>query len=465
MSNSSAGSKDSKPPRNLLHSPRNLLHSPRNLLHSPRNLLQPSRNLLQPPRNLLQPSPPIKPVRPSLVKNRGKLHPPQTVAPRLRPGLFAKISGRDRLLALKSMVPNKLHLCIPFLRDLFKGIIDEKYMEENSFTELVGGEKRVQAQIEFIRKVVLYCSDDLAKSDQRMVLQVEDLQWVDSPSIKCLLQVVAESKSLAVIVTAREMREDIGPLKFDELSSMTHFKIHNLSNLTHDQVRKCMCGWIDAVDVPDRAVAALYEKSQGNPLFSKELCSLMVETGALKVSSNNGRCEIAIETDDGQSNFGLPDSINALMTSNLDRLPRTAQLTIKVASVFGLRFQKHELVGIMNEETDSDEKERKLSERSPSKSKLRGDSVIAEEDMSKDKPEVQSMFLQFHAMAGMRDAINQDIAHLVQVGYLEEEEFSGNKYYKFCHVMLKEAAYGLIPYRDRQRLHGHVARLYGKLVV
>jgi tetratricopeptide (TPR) repeat protein len=132
--------------------------------------------------------------------------------------------------------------------------------------------------------------------------------------------------------------------------------------------------------LPPHELAQLAARAGGNPLFLRGLARAARETGSLD---------------------GLPDSLEAVVTSLLDRLPPRERTVLRYAAVLGTAFEGAALVAL-----------------------LAGEQLVA-------GPSVLARLSAF----------------------LEPE--SGGRY-RFQHDLVRDAAYEGLPYRRRQRLHGRV---------
>jgi len=193
---------------------------------------------------------------------------------------------------------------------------------------------------------------------------------------------------------------------FDELCNMPDTEIIRLENLTYEQVRQGMLIWLGANHVSDKLVDMVFSKSGGHPLFSEELCKLMLNDNL--VSIEDGKCKISQKAQNGA--FGLPNTISALMTSRLDRVTPSQQLALKHAAVIGMEFYKHELYEL----------------------------IIASGSENVDD---------------IRRGIDNDVGELQRIGLVSKVGGSATSVYRFANAMLKESAYNLLLFKDRMALH------------
>ena len=134
-----------------------------------------------------------------------------------------------------------------------------------------------------------------------------------------------------------------------------------------------------AAPLSAKAMEAITAKAGGNPLFLKALVS-----AAARASSEED----------------LPDSVEAVLTSELDRLPSDARTLLRYASVLGVRFS-------------------------------------------------ESMLAEVLAASG-NDTGGADLARLG--GFVEPEK---GGVWKFRHALVRDVAYAGLPYRLRRVMHRH----------
>ncbi len=166
------------------------------------------------------------------------------------------------------------------------------------------------------------------------LLVLEDAHWLDSSSW-ALARLVAEQAQPLLLVLACRPVASPRPAELGQLLALPaaqHLELGGLSLPdTAALVGRCL-----GVNNPPPALAELiYTKAEGNPFFSEELTRALREAGLITVQ--NGACQLAPEAADPQT-LNLPDTIQGVITSRIDRLTPSQQLTLKVASVIGRAF-------------------------------------------------------------------------------------------------------------------------------
>jgi predicted ATPase len=93
---------------------------------------------------------------------------------------------------------------------------------------------------------------------------------------------------------------------------------------------------VETVDEP--VVSLIMQRTQGNPFLSRELAYALRDNGILAV--REGKCSLnaTYDTPESLSMLDVPETVQGIIISRIDRLSQRQQLTLKVASVIGERF-------------------------------------------------------------------------------------------------------------------------------
>ena len=107
-----------------------------------------------------------------------------------------------------------------------------------------------------------------------------------------------------------------------------------LGPLPPDDAEALVCQSLGVAAVPSAVASLVWQKAEGNPLFVQELAFALRDAGLVEVV--DGACRLSPGVDVGS--LVLPDTVQGVITSRLDRLPPAQQLTLKVASTIGRVF-------------------------------------------------------------------------------------------------------------------------------
>ncbi len=171
------------------------------------------------------------------------------------------------------------------------------------------------------------------------VLLLEDWHWADEASRAALEQLaeVAPAHALLIVVTCR-------PDPSLEWSSGDDRAIVHLGPLGTDAAHEIMCAVLGAEQLAPALAQHLYERTAGNPFFLEETCQALQETGAITVRDGSATA------DEDATLLHLPETVQAVIGTRLDRLPVPVRDTLRIASVIGREFAR----GVLEELTEGD---------------------------------------------------------------------------------------------------------------
>jgi adenylate cyclase len=171
------------------------------------------------------------------------------------------------------------------------------------------------------------------------VLVLEDLHWADPTSIHLTLHLarLAADRPLLILATTRpDAGSELagGELEGGELEGVERpgCPVHRilLKPLPHDAERELaqsLIGEAASAEVLDTVLTGV----EGNPLFLEERLSSLLEAGGL-VRSQDG-WQVGAEADPG-----VPQVLERLVHSRVDRLSSAARDVVRTASVLGAEF-------------------------------------------------------------------------------------------------------------------------------
>ncbi len=246
----------------------------------------------------------------------------------------------------------------------------------------------------------------LARSGRPLLLILEDIHWIDQASralVEYLLALTARAPVGLLLVYRPErtkvcwqIREKAAreyPAQAGELE---------LSPLPAPETRDLLERLAPGAQWPAEFQQLILTQTEGNPLYLEELLRVLIDTGVLARGADNvWRVEGALDT------VQVPDTLEGVMMTRLDRLDEPSRNTAQVASVIGRSFTSEVLK---------------------------------------------------HATDGREDAELQP--HLFQ---LQEHEITSQtqpppeRVYTFIHGMMQDVAYGSLLARIRRQVHRRIA--------
>jgi class 3 adenylate cyclase/tetratricopeptide (TPR) repeat protein len=177
--------------------------------------------------------------------------------------------------------------------------------------------------------------------DKPTVLVIEDAHWLDSASTGMVLALSRERLPLLLVVATRPRAE--GGTVEDELAWAAYRRLLRAPNIDRLVVGRLSAAAVEVLvghrlgtgDVPEVLTRLVEQKAEGNPLFTEELTLALRDAGLVRVA--DGRVELLSDVPDVLARR-LPHTVHGAITSRIDRLSPTQQLTVKVASVIGRAF-------------------------------------------------------------------------------------------------------------------------------
>ena len=166
-----------------------------------------------------------------------------------------------------------------------------------------------------------------------VALVIEDAQFMDDASADLLHRLSRAGQSLPyVLVIARTQPEGFWTdMEAEEL----RFLVFDLLPLSAEEAATMVAVATDEEPLRPHEVEELVRRSGGSPLFLVEL---------LNVARSAGSTE------------SLPDSIEAVVTADIDRLSASDRIALRYASVLGVTFDDDLLRAVVGDEADLDEK-------------------------------------------------------------------------------------------------------------
>jgi DNA-binding CsgD family transcriptional regulator/tetratricopeptide (TPR) repeat protein len=233
-----------------------------------------------------------------------------------------------------------------------------------------------------------------------LVLMLDDLHWADSTSLALLLYLGRQLHAARVLIlgtyrTAEVARQPTLELTLRELVRERLTEAVELEPLSMAGTAALIRSRLPDESVSDQLVALVHDRAQGNPFFTEELLTALVDKGVVLPGGAGLRPAALVE-------FKLPRSIRSVVHERVGRLPPEAREVLTLASILGQEFPL--------------------------------DLLLA----ASDRPE-----------AAVVNAVDAALA----AGLLEERQPGHAERYGFVHALIQEALYEELPVHHRRRLH------------
>jgi tetratricopeptide (TPR) repeat protein len=200
---------------------------------------------------------------------------------------------------------------------------------DNDFTAQMTGETRADNTNRLLAHLL-----NEASATAPLLLVLEDCQWLDSPSWALARLVVREVNPVLLVLTARPLG-DSAPSDLVHLREKPGTMNLRLEMLSSSETADLMRQRLGVRSIPSEVTALVHEKAQGNPLFIEELTHALREAHLIGVFGEECRLTAGPER---LRSFNVPDTVQGVVTSRVDRLTPPQQLALKVASVIGRVF-------------------------------------------------------------------------------------------------------------------------------
>jgi predicted ATPase/class 3 adenylate cyclase len=253
-----------------------------------------------------------------------------------------------------------------------------------------------------------------------LLLVLDDVHWLDSLSWELTERVARglTGDDLPLWLMLLERPQD--PSRPDPHDAVrrqiaTRSEIFRLSPLGPQGLRALLAERLncDPAALPSALANLVEERSGGNPFFAEQLLGTLQEQRLLEVvhdAAGGVRFEVAEALERGD--MALPNTLQGLILSRIDRLALEAQLVVKVAAVIGLSF---------------------------------GEAVLRVALRAAESADVDLL---------------QPVAELERAGMIHRESEGADPGYAFSHILTHEVVYQTLLFAQRRILHRAVAGWY-----
>jgi class 3 adenylate cyclase len=179
-----------------------------------------------------------------------------------------------------------------------------------------------------------------ATAEQSLVLVLDDLHWVDRPSLQLFRHVIAAPSEMQLLVLATFRGTDVGaghPLADARAAlyreeGVERVALRGLDDLELLALMEASAG--HPMDASEMALRdELLAETDGNPFFAIEILRHLVETGAITESGGHWVAEVDPRT------HGLPVSVREVIGRRVERLGVNATPALAAAAVVGREFE------------------------------------------------------------------------------------------------------------------------------
>ncbi|MFY9610404.1 MAG: ABC transporter substrate-binding protein [Blastocatellia bacterium] len=258
-----------------------------------------------------------------------------------------------------------------------------------------------------------------------LILFLEDLQAAEV-SIEALQYIVRRLGPTPTLIVGTYRSTDVDsrhPLTrmLDSFRGDRRFSSFTLGPFSPSDHKLFLETLIGGPELSRGLTERLYEGTEGNPFFTKELVRSLLDSGGI-TKDNTGSWSLSAETD--LSTDALPATIQQAIEKRIERLPEDLREILSIASVIGKTFD----------------------------------------------------FRDLETLAGEKDDVESSVDRLVEDGLIEEERESRGDRLTFSSAVVRDVLYASVSRRKRRSLHrkyaehiekrhgGRLERVYPQLV-
>ena len=164
-----------------------------------------------------------------------------------------------------------------------------------------------------------------------LVVVFDDIHWAQ-PTLLDLIEYLADWSGSAPMLIVCQTRPELLDARPHWRAGTPNATTITASALSGAEIERLIRNLLDGVDLEAPARYRIVELAEGNPLYVEETLRMLADSGAMR----RGDDEWIVDRD--LSGFPIAPTIDALLTSRLDRLERSERAIVEHASVIGRSF-------------------------------------------------------------------------------------------------------------------------------
>lgn len=204
-------------------------------------------------------------------------------------------------------------------------------IEETSFTKSLDAKLRQQRFFDLVLDLLTF-----EARQQPLLLIIDDLHWSDNASL-LLINYFARNIREHRILLCLVFRPIEQELPFTKNEFHKELKLAEFSGEVIGDLIKSL---LDVEEAPPTILNFITEKSHGNPLFIEEMIKVLIENGVITIDEGN------LKVEEDLSKIVIPDRLESLIMSRIDRLGEEVKNVIQYAAVIGKEFDYETLKAI-----------------------------------------------------------------------------------------------------------------------
>jgi class 3 adenylate cyclase/predicted ATPase len=180
--------------------------------------------------------------------------------------------------------------------------------------------------------------------ERPLALILEDAQWLDSLSWNLTVQaartLAVARVPLLLAVVMRPLEDETARAEPQILAALPETERLALNSLPPEELVTLAAArlGVDGADLPAAVAQLIRTRTGGNPFFAEEIIYALRDSEMISVTPEAGQARCVIKGDLEQVMQALPDTVQGVVLSRIDRLQPEEQLALKVAAVIGHTF-------------------------------------------------------------------------------------------------------------------------------
>ncbi|MFQ5576108.1 MAG: adenylate/guanylate cyclase domain-containing protein [Anaerolineae bacterium] len=308
--------------------------------------------------------------------------------------------------ALEDMFPvNQARDILPYLAHFLGLPIEEAFQERLRYLEAEALQRRTFVAISALLE--RHTTAPPGVEIPPLVLVLEDIHWLDRASqalLKYLMPLVGRVPLMFLFLYRPEREKGCWQIHEKATREFPHCTTQvNLSPLTAAGSHALLTNLVPLKKWSDDIQDLILERAEGNPLYLEEVIRALIDDHVL-AQDENGQWRLTGTPETIQ----VPDTLQGVIMSRLDRLEEPCRWTIQVASVIGRVFSLDMLAHVINVENS--------------------------------------------------DHLNRCLNQLQQQGLIKETQRAPELLFGVKHAMIQEVSYRGLLARQRRLYHRKIAR-------
>jgi len=208
-------------------------------------------------------------------------------------------------------------------------------VEESALVHGLDAQTRQRMTFRIVAGLIDHVSGELP-----LLLAIDDLQWADDTSVELVSHVARQVTGRRLLLalayrpeeTVAAAETSAPALKVDDLPDHTTLRLKELSDSASLRLLDTLLP--TSPQMPRHLKQLILDKARGNPLFIEEVAHSLIEN-YLALDEETGTYHARTDLEEVE----IPDSVNRVIMSRIDRLEESSRNLLRVASVIGQEFE------------------------------------------------------------------------------------------------------------------------------